>query len=309
MRGTLLIFLFTWLLVACTSANEPSQKVIDLTALQPIPTPSSNAAAPLRVAVAAVISPQGTVESYASLLTYIESRLGRPIELVTGANYAEVNDLLRAGEVDLAFICTGAYIAGARDFEMQLLVAPEVKGKTVYHSLLIVPFDSSATTLEDLRGKTFAFTDPLSLSGRLYPIYTLKKMGYDAETFFEQTFFTYSHEASIRAVANKLADGAAVDSLVYEFMIEREPDIARKTRVIYVSPPFGIPPVVVGPNIRPQLRAELEEIFLHMHEDATGRVALNAIGVDRFLLLNDDAYETARQIYLSSGLTSYPEEP
>lgn len=190
---------------------------------------------------------------------------------------------------------------------MQILVAPEVKGETAYHSWLIIPAESSAARIEDLRGKTFAFTDPLSLSGRLYPIHLFESLGYNAETFFGKTFFTYSHEASIRAVANGLADGAAVDSLVYQFMVEREPQIGEKTRVIHVSPPFGIPPVVVSPNLRPQLRAELEKIFLRMHEEADGKAALNAIGIDRFLLLDDSAYETARQ--LNDLQTPAPVEP
>ena len=306
-NSTVLIVIFIFLLTACLPESNSPEKVIDLNNLQPVPSPTGSGITPLRVAVAAVISPQGTVESYTPLLAYIERHLNRPIELVQGSNYAEVNDLLRAGDVDLAFVCTGAYLMGVQDFGMKILVAPEVKGETAYYSWIIVPAESSAARIEDLRGKTFAFTDPLSLSGRLYPIHLLESLGYNVETFFGKTFFTYSHEASIRAVANKLADGAAVDSLVYQFMVEREPQIGEKTRVIHVSPPFGIPPVVVSPNLRPQLRAELEEIFLHMHEEPDGRAALNSIGVDRFLLLADSAYDTARQ--LNALLTPSPMEP
>jgi len=43
--------------------------------------------------------------------------------------------------------------------------------------------------------------------------------------FFARLFFTYSHNNAIKAVANKVADGAKVDSLVYDFFVERERDI------------------------------------------------------------------------------------
>jgi len=93
---------------ACAPA--PSTPVIRLDNLAPLPNdraPSGDIV-PLRVAVAAVISPEGTVDSYRPLLNYLGTKLGRPIELVQRRTYAEVNDLIRDGKVDLAFVCTRA---------------------------------------------------------------------------------------------------------------------------------------------------------------------------------------------------------
>lgn len=55
--------------------------------------------------------------------------------------YAEVNDLIESGDVDVAFVCTSAYVVGKREFDMQLLAAPQVMGDTVHHSLLIMLAD------------------------------------------------------------------------------------------------------------------------------------------------------------------------
>lgn len=155
---------------------------------------------PLRVAVAAIISPKGTLESYRPLVAYLGARLGRPGELVQRRTYAETNELVRRGEVDVAFVCTRAYVMGRREFGMQLLAIPEVHGQQVYYSVVIVRADSPFRRVEDLRGATFAFTDPLSNTGHLYPVYLVYRMGYRPEEFFKQTFFTYSHDNAIRAV-------------------------------------------------------------------------------------------------------------
>jgi len=291
------LFLLTLLLASC--APLPSVKAdgyVDLSYREPLPTPADSRATPLKVAVAAVISPQGTIESYTALLKYLGRKLGRPVELVQRRTYLEVNDLVQKGEVDIAFVCTSAYIAGHDSFGMELLVAPQVRGETVYYSLLIVPAESAAQSMADLRSKVFAFTDPISLSGRMYPTFLVQQLGDAPEHFFSRTFFTYSHDDAIQAVANRVADGAAVDSLVYEFAVARDPSLAQRTRVIHRSPPFGIPPVVVGPLIRPQLKVDLQDLLLSLHHEPEGREALRAIGVDQFVLIEDNAYMDVRNL-------------
>jgi len=202
-------------------------------------------------------------------------------------------------------VCTSAYVAGRDKFGMELLAAPQVNGETVYYSMLIVPRDSPAQGIADLRGKVFAFTDPMSNSGRVYPTYLVKQLGSTPEQFFARTFFTYSHDDAIRAVAAGLADGAAVDSLVYDFAVSRDPTLGERTRLIHRSPPFGIPPVVVSPNVRPQLKAELQALLLGMADEALrnprAQNALRAIGIDRFVSIDDSAYDSVRELLKAVG--------
>ncbi|OGO81680.1 MAG: phosphonate ABC transporter substrate-binding protein [Chloroflexi bacterium RIFOXYD12_FULL_57_15] len=287
------------ILVLTSCSAIPQTEIVgkvDLNNLQPLPTPEGYDAVPLRVAVAAVISPKGTVESYSPFLSYLEKKLNRPIKLVQRRTYLEINDLIEHGEVDIAFVCTSAYIQGHDSFGMELLVAPQVDGKTTYNSLLIVPADSQAKSMKDLRGKVFAFTDPISLSGRVYPTYLVQQLGFPPEEFFARTIFTYSHDEAIRAVASGVADGAAVDSLVYDYALARDPSLAEKVKVIQRSPDFGIPPVVVSPFTRPQVKAELQALLLEMANDPTARDALTSIGVERFVLIDDSVYDSVRAL-------------
>jgi phosphonate transport system substrate-binding protein len=307
MQKIFLCLLLAFFMPAC--ASSPQARVagyVDLQALQPLPTPVSNEIRPLKVAIAAVISPQGSAESYAPLLDYLAKKLDRPVERVQRRTYSEVNDLVRNGEVDMAFVCTSSYLVGSREFGMQLLVAPQVNGEVAYRADVIVPANSPAQSFADLRGKVFAFTDPMSFSGRIYPTYLLQKMGEQPETFFDYTFLTYSHDDAIQAVASGLADGASVDNLVYDFAIKRDPGLAKRVRVIHVSPAFGMPPVVVSPSIRPQLRADLADILLHMDDDPQGRLALQALDYDRFVTVSDEDYQNAKEV---EALVNFSEAP
>ncbi|RME81635.1 MAG: phosphate/phosphite/phosphonate ABC transporter substrate-binding protein [Caldilineae bacterium] len=249
---------------------------------------------PLRVAVAAVLSPEATFEVYGPLLEALSQALDRPVELLQRSTYAEINELIRTGAADIAFICGGAFVEGEHGNYMELLVAPKVEGEVTYRSLVLVPADSPAQSLEDLRGKRFAFTDPLSNSGRLYITYWLRQRGESPDTFFKETIFTYSHDNSVRAVADGIVDGAAVDSLVYSYLSKEEPELARRTRVLHSSPDFGIPPVVVHPDLDPVLKAQLRQALVNMNRTSQGRAALRALHVDGFTVVSPTLYDDIR---------------
>lgn len=292
------------LLAGCSRASY-RQVSLEASAQEPLPptaTPASGEP-PLRVAVAAILSPQTTSHSYDPFLAYLAQRLDRPVELVQRATYAETNELIRTRQVDLAFVCTGAYVRGEQEFGMELLAVPVVNGQPTYRSYTIVPAPSSVQSLEDLRGSVFAFTDPLSLSGYLVPLYVLSSTGESPDEFFARTLFTYSHENSIQAVAEGWVDGAAVDSLVYDAMVARERFYAEQTRIVWRSDPFGAPPAVVHPDLDPDLKEQLRQVLLTMDQNEAGREALATLGVDRFVPGEKAWYDSAREVLEAVGRT------
>jgi len=249
---------------------------------------------PVRIAVAPVISPRESVGLYRPLLEYVSSRLGRPVDLLQRRTHAEVNDLIRYGHADVAFISDYAFVEGERYFGMQVLVVPVVNGKHTYQSYIIVPKPSHAQGIMDLQGKSFAFSDFLSSSGWLFPTYLLSQVGQEPEFFFRRHVFTYSHDNTVKAVAQRLVDGGAVDSLVYEFMLAKEPDYREKIKIIQQSAPWGNPPVVVHPQMDAALRRELATVFLDAHKSQQGRAVLAPLMIDRFILPDDSSYDPVR---------------
>ena len=250
----------------------------------------------LRVAIAAMISPEPTMKYYGDLLRLIGERTERRTVFLQRKTYAEVNRLIEQKEVDIAFVCTGPYVTGHDAFGMEILAVPLVDGKPTYHSYILAHRDSGIDSFDDLKGRRFAFTDPNSNTGTLVPRYMLARKGKTAGGVFSETFFTYSHDNSIKAVAEGLTDGAAVDSLVWEFMNATAPEFTSRTRIIERSPPYGIPPIVVHPALDDDLKRRLRAVFLTLHEDEEARFLMHKLRIDRFAAGEDRRYNSVREM-------------
>ena len=255
----------------------------------------------LRIGISGVLSPSRTLEDYRELLTYMGHKLDRQVTMILKPTYAETNALLEGKYVDLGIICSLAYVQGNEDFGLELLVVPQINGEIVYYAYLIVSEDSGAKSLEDLKGASFAFTDPLSNSGYLAATYQLSLLNEAPFSFFSRYIFTYSHDNSIYSVAGKLVDGAAVDSLVYEQLVAKNPELASKTKVIARWGPYGMPPVVVNPTVDPNLKKQLRDFFLDLHNSAEGKRILSNLGIDRFVVIPDDSYDSIREMKKKVG--------
>lgn len=251
---------------------------------------------PIKIGVASMITPVDAVKYYQDIIDYIGKRIRRPVQMIHRRTYKEMDILLEKGEVKIAFICSLPYVRNRQKFGVELLVAPSVNGRSTYHSYIIVHKDSPIQSVAELKGKSFAFTDPRSNSGRLYPAYLLKTIGYTAESFFSRSVYSYSHNKSVEMVAKRLVDAAAVESIVYEHMLKKGSPYAGQTRVIKRSPPYGMPPVVVTRDIDPRLKAALKDAFLSMRRDDEARHILDAMMIDGFVEVEDENYDTIRAI-------------
>ncbi len=294
--ASLVLMVLVVFAVACSPGPQHKRVQLAVSGQAPAPSTSQPAIAPLRVAIASMVSPKETFKTYQDLIRYIGARMNRPVELVQRKSYAEVNDLIRAGGIDLAFVCSLPYVEGQQRFGMELLAAPEVRGEALYRAYIIVPADSPVTQFDQLKGMVFAFTDPDSNTGRLVPTYLLLREHTTPETFFQKVVYTYSHDNSIKAVAEKLVDGASVDSLVYDYTVARDPTLADRTRIVMRSEPFGTPPVVVHPNLAPDMKRQLRDTLLGMDADYRGRAILDDLMIDRFVVPNQAAYEPVREM-------------
>lgn len=250
----------------------------------------------VRVAIASVISPRETRYEYDDFIEYLESKLGVPVALIQRQTYAEVNQLLKEGKVDIALICSLEYVTGSSEGYLEGIASPEVSGKALYRSYLVVRENSSIQTLEDLRGKRFAFTDPDSFSGRLFVLDLLKRKGYSAENFFGKTYYTYSHDYSVKAVADGVVDGSSVDSLVFDKMKATGKTETKNLRVIETGDWVGTPPVVVSTQISKELKQSIQMILLSMDKDKNGIDVLKKMNVDRFVSFEPDRYRPVQEM-------------
>ena len=257
--------------------------------------------AKLRFGVTAV-AVESDLSTHKKLVSLIGKRMGVPVETIYRKSYQEMSSLLESNGVDMAFVCGLPYVLDHDKFGLELLVTPVFMDKPQYQSYLIVGAERKAAALADLQGRIFAFSDPLSNSGFLVPVYYLSKMGQTPESFFKSYFFTYSHMNSIEAVASSLADGAFVDSYVWELASRSHPEITSKTKIIYKSDFMPFTPFVVRPGLNKSIKDKLKGILLSLHTDPEGRDVLNSMVIERFEQLKDSDYNSIRNVYKAVSL-------
>lgn len=284
-------------IIGCSSSSVKEVRLYDNKFTTIDKTANPQGQYPLRVAVSSILSPRETLTVYQSLLDYLEAKLGRPVVLLQRRTYKEVNELVQNNGADIAFVCSGGYVAGNYSYGLELLAMPEVNGQLTYQSYIIAGMRVTAESIDDLRGRSFAFTDPMSFSGRIAPVYMITSRGYDSGDFFGRTFFTYSHDNAIKSVAEGIVDAAAVDSMIYDQACSKNPDLQKHLKVIDRSLMVGNPPVVVNKSLDFAEKERLRSLVLDMHRDKQGLVALTALKYDRFILPNDNLYWELKNIW------------
>jgi len=296
MKSALVVVLSLFLAGMAACSNGDSPKKINLKQTEVPEKREQPAEDALRIAVGGMITPREGFVYYKEFLDYLGKKMGRPVQFVNREKYDEINTMIRDEQLDAAFVCGGPYVDGHDQFGMELLVAPQAYGKTVYYSYIVVAKDSPLKSFSELRGKTFAFADPLSNTGKIVPEYMLAKMHETPDTFFKKYIYTYAHDKSIKAVAQGVVDGAAVDSLIWEYADHVDPKFTAKTKIIQRSPPYGIPPVVVRKGLSPALKQELRAAFLNAHLDEEGKMLLTKMMIDKFVVIDDSAYDSIREM-------------
>ncbi|UCG77208.1 MAG: phosphate/phosphite/phosphonate ABC transporter substrate-binding protein [Nitrospirota bacterium] len=296
-RLLVLIVFILFMTLSSSCSNENDKKIVDLSKRAPVISKADEEGKrSIRIAVGGMITPKEGFTYYKRFLDYIGEKTGMNVIFVDRENYGEINDLLERNQIDVAFVCGGPYVDGHSKFGMQLLAAPMAYGDTVYYSYILAPAGSDINDLNDLRGKSFAFTDPLSNTGKLVPTFMLAKLGETPDSFFKKYFYTYAHDKSIKAVALGVVDGAAVDSLVWEYANKTDPKFTSRTKIIWRSPPYGIPPVVTRKGLDKEIRDKIEDVFLSAHEDLKGREILSGMMIERFVEVSDGSYDSIREM-------------
>jgi phosphonate transport system substrate-binding protein len=207
--------------------------------------------------------------------------MNRPVSFIRRGSYSGITDLLLQGKLDFAWVCGYPYVRHAD--QMRLLAVPVYQGRPLYQSYIIVPAsDKSSRRFQDLRGRIFAYSDPDSNSGYLYPQSLLADARETGDVFFGRSFFTWGHPRVVEAVAVGLADAGAVDGYVWETMAVRRPELTARTRILDKSPWFGFPPFVARKNVPEADFAAMQRVLAEMDRDPEGRLLLKELNLDGF---------------------------
>ena len=231
---------------------------------------------------------------------YLEKRLARRVEFVQRGSYREITDLLLRGELDAAWLCGLPYVEFKS--KLSLVVTPVYQGAPLYRSYLIVPDDDEATqSWEDLPRGVFAFSDPDSNSGNLYPRDAMRRAGLDPDNYFRKTFFAKGHRNVVEAVSVGLADAGAVDGYVWDTLNRDRPELTASTRIVRRSETFGFPPIVARANLDDAEVSNLRTVLMDMGANPEGRRVLTMLNLDGFVKVKDSLYGSIASMAQSLG--------
>lgn len=300
------IFLLLLLSTLLSSCGRPTpQAYVNLSDLDPTLAAGASGISPrpvLRVGLSLVLSPRETLLRYGPLIDYLSRRLNRHVEVVLPRSQTDLLDQLRLGGVHLGFMSSYGYLIAQGESAVKAVAAPVYDGSPSHRGYILVRRYSGLDQIAHLKGHTFAYTDPLSVTGRLYPEALVAGLGESVPRFFDRTIYTTSDDKAIKALDQGLVDGAAVSSIIYNLAVLHEPDLARRLRVIEESVPLGAPPVVVSMHMGSALQEQVREVLLAMADDEEGRKVLAALYVERFVEPDPALYEPVADLAAKVGV-------
>jgi phosphonate transport system substrate-binding protein len=252
--------------------------------------------------------PSGEMERVAtgaqSVADLLNEKTGLYFDTMVATEYAGVIEALRSDPpaAHMASLATFAYVMAADMGVAEAALVSVRFGNPFYNGQIIARADSGIKKLTDLKGKTFARPDPLSTSGWIIPMITLKAAGVDPERDMK-VVDAGSHDAVVAAVYNgEVAGGACyVDART---RIEKDhPDVMEKVAVIEVSINIPNDGVQFQPSVSKDLRDKIVNALLEIAATEEGKEALNTAYQWTALEKHDDTfYDPFRQVLQAAGI-------
>ncbi|SDW51387.1 phosphonate transport system substrate-binding protein [Variovorax sp. YR634] len=250
------------------------------------------ASPPLTIGLIPAEDSQAMIESSRQVLDSLQQQLGMPVKPFVATDYNGVIEALRSKKLDVAYLGPFSYVLANQiaDVEAFAVAVTKKTGQSSYKSVIIARKESGLAKTADLKGRTFAFVDPTSASGHLFPKAGLLQAGYDPETFFSRVIFSGSHDASILAVANKKVDAAAVADRILASAIAKGQVKADELEIVWSSNPIPESPMVWRKDLDPALKAKIAKALANVKDLPWGDQGV----LNGFQPTNDAAYNVVR---------------
>jgi phosphonate transport system substrate-binding protein len=218
----------------------------------------------LRVSAIPDEAPTELQRKFKPLGDYLKQETGLDVQFIPVTDYAAVVEGLATNKLDLAWLGGFTYVQARLRTNGGVVPIVQRAEDAKFTSRFIVPTNSTAKTLADLKGKTFAFGAPSSTSGSLMPRYYLLQAGIDPERDFKSVAFSGAHDATVAFVAAGRAEAGVLNASVMDKLVETKNANAEKVRVLAITPPYFDYNWTVRPGLDPALTKKLTDAFLKL---------------------------------------------
>ena len=243
------------------------------------------------------------------IVLILQKELGLEIQSFVATDYTGVVEALRANKLDIAFLTPASYVLAKIEANVKVVLKSHRRGRPYYYAAIITHVDSGIEALEDLRDKTFAFGDPLSTSGHIFPRKMFEEKGINPVKDFRKVIFSGRHDATVLAVLNHKVDAGATfanfpdgkDAAWTQYL--KDPEEQKKIRAIAYSEPIPSDNLVVNANLDPRLTKKIVNIFLDLSKDPAGKKMLRDLyKIDGFIPATDRDYDSVREAFKIAGI-------
>ena len=257
----------------------------------------------LRVSAIPDEAPTELQRKFKPLGDYLKQETGMDVQFIPVTDYAAVVEGLATNKLDLAWLGGFTYVqARIRTNGGAVPIVQRAEDAT-FTSRFIVPINSTAKTLADLKGRTFAFGAPSSTSGSLMPRYYLMQAGIDPEKDFKSVAFSGAHDATVAFVAAGRAEAGVLNASVMDKLVESKNANAEKVRVLAVTPPYFDYNWTVRPGLDPALTKKLTDAFLKLDPSQPAmKEIMDLQRASKFVPTKNSNYDGIESAARSAGL-------
>lgn len=273
--------------------------------------------APLKVGIIPFEDVDAITKAFQPYSTYLGKKSGRPDgQVFVTPSYAGVLQALQADQIDCAYLNPLSYVLATQQFagtpeKLVPISMPYFHHSLTYKGVIFVRADSGIKTLQDLRGKSFAFGDRTSTSSFLYPAGMLKKAGIDPDNRKDLNPVNSTGTTSVMAVLNKQADaGATYETGIQQAFtdpVTKKVDQAKVSqfRIIAYTDPIPNGMFVARGNLDAATLDKLKAALANINTDPEGQAAMKAIsqgGWDKMVPADDSIFNPVRENAQTFGL-------
>jgi phosphonate transport system substrate-binding protein len=268
--------------------------------------------ATLRVGLIPNIAPEEQQAKYESFGDYLAETLDTEVELFVAADYAGVVAALASGRIDMAYLGGLTYAQAEQQVELTPLVTEidKLTGTPKYESAIVVKKDSALTSTADVvaAGGTFAFGDPASTSGSLYPRSMLTDAGVECSTVeladcppLKSVVFTGGHDATAQAVLSGSVDAGGIELRILK-RLEGDGVIPEGALKVIDTREVQGYPWVARTALGDEAVAELTQAFL----DLADPTLLDLLRATEYVKVTASDYDDVRAKGTELGLLATP---
>jgi len=262
---------------------------------------TAHAVETLRVSAIPDEAPTELIRKFEPLGKYLEKELGMPVRFTPVSDYAAVVESLASDRLDMAWL--GGFTFVQTHLKTGNAIPLVQRQEDEQFTSKFITADPEVKSLQDLKGKTFAFGSVSSTSGSLMPRYFMLQDGINPEQFFKRIAYSGAHDATVAWVEAGKADAGVLNASVWEKLVAGGKVNTDKVRVISTTPPYYDYNWTVRGTLDPELAEKIKAAFLAL--DASNpehKAILELQAASRFIETQPENYKGIEEAARAAGL-------